>query len=150
MSHPGRAVNAMDACEIGVWKPALESLPLAERSSLRADEVRDLQALMLDHVAVGTPECQARAMSRAIALACLGDRHLWEDLGLPSRDALGLLMQRHFPDLVALNRHGMRWKKFLYRMLCERDGLLICRSPSCDVCPEQAVCFAPEVGHATA
>jgi nitrogen fixation protein NifQ len=117
---------------------------LAERSVRRADEVADVAALLLEHVAVGTPECEARALAHAIGLACLGDRHLWEDLGLPSRAALGLLMQRHFPSLVELNAQGMRWKKFLYRQLCLREEILICRSPSCEVCPERVTCFAPE------
>jgi nitrogen fixation protein NifQ len=110
----------------------------------RADEVADVQALLLEHVAVGTPQCQALALARAIALATLGDRHLWEDLGLPSRAALGLLMQRHFPDLVAKNAAGMRWKKFIHRELCSRAEVLVCRSPSCAVCDEQPVCFGPE------
>jgi nitrogen fixation protein NifQ len=118
---------------------------LAERAAARADEVDDIRALLLDHVAVGTPECQARALAQGLALASLGDRHLWEDLGLPSRTALGLLMQRHFPDLVARNDTGMRWKKFLHRELCRRAEVQVCRSPSCAVCDEQPVCFGPEL-----
>jgi nitrogen fixation protein NifQ len=120
---------------------------LAERRVTRADEVADVAALLMDHIAIGTPECSARALSEGIAAACLGDRHLWEDLGLPSRDALWLLMQRHYPDLVARNSGRMRWKKFLYRELCIREQVLVCRSPSCEVCPEQAQCFAPELPH---
>jgi nitrogen fixation protein NifQ len=125
-------------------RPALPPGLLAERARQRADEVHDVAALLLQHVAPGTPECTARALAQAIGLACLGDRHLWEDLGLPSRAALGLLMQRHFPSLVELNAQGMRWKKFLYRQLCLKEQVLICRSPSCEVCPEHAGCFGPE------
>lgn len=123
---------------------SLSAADWARRVATRGDEVDDIGALLLAHVAVGTPECEARAVARRIALATLGDRHLWEDLGLPSRAALSLLMQRHFPDLVAKNAAGMRWKKFIHRQLCEQAEVLICRSPSCTVCDEQAVCFAPE------
>jgi nitrogen fixation protein NifQ len=137
-SHPALA-PAGPALNLAI-PPAV----LAERAASRADEVADLRALLLDHVAVGTPECQANALAQAVALATLGDRHLWEDLGLPSRGALGLLMERHFPDLVARNSAGMRWKKFLHRELCQREGVLVCRSPSCSTCDEQVLCFAPE------
>ena len=34
--------------------------------------------------------------------------------------------------------------EFLYRLLCEEEGLLICRSPSCDLCGEFDHCFGPE------
>jgi nitrogen fixation protein NifQ len=118
--------------------------PSPQRCIDRADEVRDIEALLLEHVAIGTPECEARALAHAIAVACLGDRHLWQDLGLPSRDALWLLLGRHFPSLVARNSGRMRWKKFLYRELCIREEVLVCRSPSCDTCPEKTLCFAPE------
>jgi nitrogen fixation protein NifQ len=134
-----RGQRVTDALALAV-PPAV----LAERAAARADEVADVAALLMDHVDIGTPECEARSLSQAIALACLGDRHLWEDLGLPSRAALGLLMQRHFPTLVALNAQGMRWKKFIYRQLCIREEVLICRSPSCEVCTEQPLCFGPE------
>jgi nitrogen fixation protein NifQ len=143
----GLPVEAAPAGAVGGMPPFNLAIPpalLAERAASRADEVDDIRRLLLDHIAVGTPECQARALAQGLALATLGDRHLWEDLGLPSRAALGLLMQRHFPDLVALNHAGMRWKKFLHRELCRREEVLVCRSPSCSTCDEQVICFAPE------
>jgi nitrogen fixation protein NifQ len=117
---------------------------LERRALTRADEVADVSALLMEHINIGTPECQAKALSREIAIACLGDNHLWQDLGLPSREALGLLMKKHYPTLVQANDAGMRWKKFFYRELCSRAQVLICRSPSCEVCSEKNVCFAPE------
>jgi len=38
----------------------------------------------------------------------------------------------------------MRWKKFFYRTLCERDGVLLCKAPNCEVCEDYALCFVPE------
>lgn len=71
-------------------------------------------------------------------------RHLWEDLGLPSRPALTALMGRHFPRAVALNDRNMRWKKFFYRQICADAAFSLCLSPSCDDCPERRDCFAPD------
>ena len=118
---------------------------LAERAARRADEVSDVTALLLRHAEGAADPAATRALAHAIGLACLGDRHLWEDLGLDSRAELGRLMQQHFPRLVALNDRGMRWKKFIYRQLCIAEQVLICRSPSCEVCDEQAQCFGPEL-----
>jgi nitrogen fixation protein NifQ len=110
----------------------------------RADEVADVLALLLEHANPALPADQQRAMARRIAVGTLGDLHLWEDLGLASRAELGALMQHHFPALVAANAAGMRWKKFIHRALCQRAEILICRSPTCAACDEQAVCFGPE------
>lgn len=101
-------------------------------------------ALLMDHSPPALPAAEQRAVARRIAVATLGDQHLWEDLGLPSRAALGELMRRHFPALVEANAAGMRWKKFIHRALCEREEILICRSPTCAACDEQHVCFGPE------
>jgi nitrogen fixation protein NifQ len=85
-------------------------------------------------------------MAEHVALACLGDNHLWQDLQLASRAELSALMQRWFPELVARNHADMKWKKFLYKQLCEREALFICKAPSCDVCTDRPVCFGPETG----
>ncbi|HEX5785339.1 MAG TPA: nitrogen fixation protein NifQ [Burkholderiaceae bacterium] len=121
-----------------------QTVPWAVSQPARQDEVDEVMALLLEHAAPHLPEVLAQALAQRIALACLGERHLWEDLGLPSRAALGELMQRHFPTLKVLNAAGMRWKKFIYRQLCIKHEVLICRSPSCAVCDEAAVCFGPE------
>jgi nitrogen fixation protein NifQ len=117
------------------------------RRPRRDDEVDDLRALLLDHAdpAAGPAE-ECTALAETLALACLGDNHLWQDLQLPSRAELSALMQHWFPALVAKNGADMKWKKFLYRQLCEREQILICKSPSCAVCIDQPVCFGPEAG----
>ena len=71
----------------------------------------------------------------------MGPNHLWEDLGLGSRDQLNALMQEHFSSLKAINTHNMRWKKFFYRTLCERAEVLICKSPHCKQCEDHPLCF---------
>jgi nitrogen fixation protein NifQ len=111
----------------------------------RADEVQDLMALLLEHAdpAAGSA-AEAAAVAERVALGCLGDNHLWQDMRFASRADLTALMGRWFPALVARNHADMKWKKFLYKQLCEREQLFICRAPSCDVCSDRATCFGPE------
>ena len=118
---------------------------LAERMQSRRDEVDDVLSLLLEHadMAVG-PADELRQVSWAMACATLGDGHLWQDMGLPSREALSQLIAHWFPALAARNTQHMRWKKFLYKQLCLREELPICRSPTCEACSEHSVCFGPE------
>lgn len=125
----------------------MEPRPVPEalaRRAARADEVEDLVALLLDH-AEGPREAAA-AIAETLAVACLGDNHLWQDLQLGSRAELSALMSRWFPVLVRRNSADMKWKKFLYKQLCEREQLFVCKAPSCAVCCDHALCFGPEDG----
>lgn len=103
------------------------------------EEVQDLVLLLMEHATY--PGVLARHLAQALAQASMGPRHLWEDLGLGSRDQLNALMQEHFTSLKALNAKNMRWKKFFYRALCERAEVLICKSPHCEQCEDQPQCF---------
>lgn len=125
---------------------ALQPAPLAlQRRGARGDEVTDIESLLLAHAdAAAGPRSEAALLAEAIAIACLGDAHLWQDLGLASRAQLSALMQRWFPALVARNRLDMKWKKFLYRELCAQAQVLVCKSPSCAACSDQPACFGPE------
>jgi len=79
-----------------------------------------------------------------VATACMGADHLWQDLGLPSRRELSQLIALNFPALATANNRDMKWKKFLYRELCQREGIYVCTSPSCEACTDYAACFGPE------
>ena len=79
-----------------------------------------------------------------IVAGCLGKDHLWQDLGLWSRPQLTALLQFNFPELAAKNTMDMKWKKFIYKLLCEEEGLYVCRAPSCNVCIDYAKCYGPE------
>ena len=106
------------------------------------DEFDDLVALLLKHRANGDE--MENWLAHAIATAAMGENHLWQDMGLPSRKVLSALMQKHFPSLAALNNKDMKWKKFFYRQLCESAGVLICKSPHCAECCDYRICFGPE------
>jgi nitrogen fixation protein NifQ len=79
-----------------------------------------------------------------LVAGCLGDDHLWQDLGLWSRQDLSGLIAYNFPQIAQANTHDMKWKKFLYKQLCEAEGIYVCRAPSCETCVDQLRCFGPE------
>ena len=106
------------------------------------DEISDLRHILLTHRA-GRSRSE-RWIAELICAGCMGGDHLWSDLGLLSRPQLSELMRFNFPRLALRNTNNMRWKKFLYKKLCEGEGLFICRAPSCEVCVERPICFAPE------
>jgi nitrogen fixation protein NifQ len=105
-------------------------------------EFPDLLQLLLDHRSVADPH--HLVISHLVATACMGGNHLWQDLGLPQRDALSTLLNSNFPLLAAHNTGDMKWKKFFYKQLCEREGIKVCRSPSCDACSDYDQCFGSE------
>lgn len=108
----------------------------------RALERDDVLALLLEHRAFrdGSEEW----MAEIVTGACMASDHLWQDLGLWSREYLSRLMTQNFPSLAAKNTHDMKWKKFLYKQLCEKEGINACRAPSCEVCVDYPKCFGPE------
>lgn len=83
-------------------------------------------------------------MASAVAAGCMGGDHLWQDLGLWCREELSALMGSNFPRLAAENVQHMKWKRFLYKQLCLREGVASCRAPSCQVCEDYRLCFGPE------
>lgn len=108
----------------------------------RFDEREELITLMMGHRAM-RDELEV-FIAQIVAAACMGADHLWQDLGLWSRSQLSAMMEHNFPSLAAKNDKNMKWKKFLYKQLCAAEGIYICRAPSCEVCTDYAVCFAPE------
>lgn len=92
----------------------------------------------------GASSLESQWLARIIARRAQEPHHLWEDLGLPDRKALGALISRHFPRIAAANSRNMRWKKFFYRQICADQDFGLCLSPTCEACEEYADCFAPE------
>lgn len=115
-------------------RPAIDPGDMPERD--------DLRALLLDHVA-GRDDSERR-MAEIVIVACMGGDHLWQDLGLWNRADLSRLMTENFPELSARNDRDMKWKKFLYRQVCEREGIHVCPAPACQVCVDYAKCFGSE------
>ena len=114
----------------------------AEFEQERIPEWEDLVGLMLEFRA--SNDVSEEWVAQIVAAACMGFDHLWQDLGLWSRGELTEILSLNFPALARRNDKDMKWKKFLYKQLCARDGTYVCRAPSCDVCADYNVCFGPE------
>jgi nitrogen fixation protein NifQ len=108
----------------------------------RATERDDVLELLQSHLAGNDPS--ELWMAHIVTAACMANDHLWQDLGLSSREFLSRLMKENFPRLAAKNIHDMKWKKFLYKQLCEQEGINTCRAPSCEYCTDYIKCFGPE------
>jgi nitrogen fixation protein NifQ len=130
-----------------VWTDALCSGDQGGRcTGLCPEEFDDLLMLLREHRSDDSEETEW--LARAVATACLGDNHLWQDMGLPNRNALSELLRRYFTTLYLMNTGNMKWKKFFYKKLCERAEVIVCKAPSCSMCSEYANCFSSEGGGA--
>ncbi|MES9965666.1 MAG: nitrogen fixation protein NifQ [Sedimenticola sp.] len=108
----------------------------------RGAEMDDLRKLLLSS---RTTCSQFETWMTSIVIAgCLGNDHLWQDLGLWERPDLSRLMLENFRPLAIRNTKDMKWKKFLYKQLCETEGIYTCRAPSCEVCTDYTACFGTE------
>lgn len=118
----------------------------AQKSNAAANtgmsEFPDLLQLLLDHCT--NSDEHHRRVAHLVATACMSGDHLWQDLGLPDRKALSTLLFGHFPTLAAKNTGDMKWKKFFYKQLCDREGINACKAPSCAACGDYSKCFGPE------
>ena len=110
--------------------------------ALETEEFEDLLSLLREHRRDDSEETEW--LARAVASACAGENHLWEDMGLPNRETLSQLMRRYFTTLYYKNTANLRWKKFFYKQLCDRAEVRLCKAPSCAVCSDYALCFGPE------
>ncbi len=116
--------------------------PRGSADATRSDEYTELLTLLLQHRAGAT--VSETWMAGIVAAGCMASDHLWQDLGLWNRGELSALMQGNFPELAGRNVKDMKWKKFLYKQLCDAEGIYTCRSPSCEVCADFQNCFGPE------
>ncbi len=111
--------------------------------SISADETC-LRDLLLRFTTDGTA-FQA-TLAALVARRAQSPNHLWQDLGLRNRGELSQLMARHFRALASRNVSDMKWKKFLYRMICRDAAYSICTAPSCSECVDFDQCFGEESG----
>ena len=105
-------------------------------------EKQDLEQLLRQ--STYQPYAESEWLISILVAACLGNDHLWQDLGLWNRSELSAMLNHNFPELAIRNSKDMKWKKFLYKQLCEAEGLYVCRAPSCEVCKDYPLCFGPE------
>ncbi len=112
-------------------------------TAIRTEEFADLVDLLLEH-RVDDKE-QTEWVAYAIASGCMGGDHLYHDMGLPNREPVSRLLSTYFPALFAKNEGArMKWKKFLYKQLCDRAEVKACAAPTCQQCDHYTACFGPE------
>jgi nitrogen fixation protein NifQ len=129
------------------WFPAASGSGIAwftPDKDIDDDEVAMVRDLLLAHRS--SEGDVGRWLAAMIARRAMEPNHLWEDLGLRERSELTRLLSRHFAPLAARNTQNMRWKRFLYRALCESDGFVMCTTPVCTECRDFDHCFGDESG----
>jgi len=118
---------------------------MVDDTTLEVDEEEQSLRDILGMFATGASQLEHYFVAM-IARRCASPHHLWQDLGLHDRHELSVLMQRHFVRLADKNRQDMKWKKFLYRMVCGSEGFTLCTSPVCSECDDFKNCFGAEDG----
>jgi nitrogen fixation protein NifQ len=142
----GARTNGLRAMIRDVFPPALpllDAFVVCNELFIPEDE-RSLRELLTRFSTLRTPFQQH--LAALIARRAMRPNHLWQDLGLRNRGELSELMRRHFDPLAKRNVNDMKWKKFLYRMICREEGFRLCTAPSCAECNDFAVCFGDESG----
>lgn len=140
----GASLRALAAAYFPAPTDELLAVPVDVGAGDDALEEPDLRALLVESGTRGAIE--ETWLAAIVARRSLGANHLWQDLGLPARADLGAALHRHFRPLAERNDQDMKWKKFFYRQLCEREGVVVCKAPNCAVCTDVALCFGAESG----
>ncbi|MCM2263948.1 MAG: nitrogen fixation protein NifQ [Desulfuromonadales bacterium] len=107
-------------------------------------EILDLLLSYLPRDAEGWTAATSFWLARILAARAARPGHLWLTMGLFARPELTAVIRRHLPALAAANGNGMRWKRFLFKQLCDRSGGTMCKTPDCGTCSDHALCFGGE------
>lgn len=123
---------------------ALTTLPAEQYEALMQTAPAEfflLQQLLLAHLSPAANAQHGYWLTSAIAAASFGSRHLWQDLGLPDREAVSALMREYFTTLFLANTKNLKWKRFLFAELGRKQGKEDLRPPNCTHCDDFHVCF---------
>ncbi|WP_184807034.1 nitrogen fixation protein NifQ [Nitrospirillum iridis] len=143
----GLAPSALEGMVAGLFPAASAILePASVPLAVLGDDEAAVRDLLWMYASEGSP--LQRDLSAMIARRCTRPNHLWQDLGLRDRGELSRLMRRHFKPLAERNSQDMKWKKFLYRMICRSEGFSLCSAPVCSDCDDFDICFGAEDGEA--
>ncbi|PLX83150.1 MAG: hydrogenase [Desulfuromonas sp.] len=107
----------------------------------------ELLTLLLPHVPTDRSFMQQMIscwLVRILATRSALPGHLWVAMGLTQRPQLSAAIRRHLPGLAEANSRNMRWKRFLFKQLCDQNGGTLCKAPNCGVCSDYHLCFAED------
>jgi nitrogen fixation protein NifQ len=122
----------------------LEALAETQYQQLQAQRpalVAELAAMLLANRSAAENPRHGRWLAHAVAVASLGSRHLWQDMGLASRHELNLLLQHYLYPLYARKQPDLKWKRFLYAELGEQLGRPGLKPPECGRCHAHTTCL---------
>lgn len=117
---------------------------LPSERSYCADLAVEVLQILLAHVPKnmdGTPRTSSLLLARMIAARTARPGHLWVAMGLFERPQLSASIRRLLPSLAAANSQNMRWKRYLFKQVCDLNGGTMCKSPNCGDCSDDAICF---------
>jgi len=118
---------------------------LEEKGAVSAPEINpDIRRLLRCHVSTSPKPQLASWLADILAARAAHPGHLWVAMGLFERPQLSAAIGRLLPTLLAANDKGMRWKRYLFKQVCDLNGGTMCKSPVCGDCSDYALCFAPE------
>lgn len=124
--------------------PPLEPMGTLQYAAVQESTLthfHDLVGLLLAHSTHKVVEPRVRWLAHALAAACFGGQHLWEELELDSRASVSLLLQTYFAPLHQANTAQLRWKRFLFEQLAQAVGTDALRPPKCHQCDDFALCY---------
>jgi nitrogen fixation protein NifQ len=107
----------------------------------------DVLRIVLDHVPrddSGALETSALWLAHILTARAAHPGHLWVSMGLFERPQLSAAIRRHLPSLAEANNRNMRWKRFLFKQVCDLNGGSMCKTPNCGECSDYALCFSEE------
>lgn len=141
-------LDAVDLTKVlQTWFPACDPAILEQprRPEQAPPEYNEeVLQILLGHVprnADGVPEPSSLHLARMIAARTAHPGHLWVAMGLFERPQLSASIRRLLPSLAEANNKNMRWKRYLFKQVCDLNGGVMCKSPNCGECSDYAICF---------
>lgn len=109
----------------------------------------DVLSILLSHVPADSGFHQVFVslwLARILATRAALPGHLWVAMGLTERPQLTAAIRRHLPSLADANHQNMRWKRYLYKQVCDLNGGVMCKAPNCGICSDYGLCFVADEG----
>jgi len=129
------------------FDPALLDAGIGRRFPELPEVNSDVRELILSYIADNASMQEKQAgdlLARILAARAAIPGHLWVSMGFFKRPQLTAAIRRYLPLMAKANNKNMRWKRFFFKQVCDRNGGNMCKTPNCGDCSDYAVCFVTE------
>jgi len=133
---------------LGSYFPGISRCVLGQISAQSTGQPAALNeevlAILLSHVPNNPGHGKWHAsvwLAHTLAARSAHPGHLWVAMGLTERPQLTAAIRRHLPSLAEANSQNMRWKRYLFKQVCDQNGGRLCKSPNCVACSDYQLCF---------